>query len=36
MTIEKLKSGSYRIVQMHEGKRYRVTIDHKPTQKEAM
>ena len=36
MTIEKLPSGSYRIVQMYEGKRYRVTVDHKPTQKEAL
>lgn len=36
MTIEQLPSGSYRIVQMYQGKRYRVTIDHKPTQKEAL
>lgn len=36
MTIEKLPSGSYRVVQMYEGKRYRVTVDHKPTQKEAL
>lgn len=36
MTIEKLKSGSYRIKQMYQGKMYRVTVDHKPTQKEAM
>ena len=35
MTIEQLKSGSYRITQMYQGKRYRVTIDHKPTNKEA-
>lgn len=35
MTIEQLKSGSYRITQMHQGKRYRVTVDHKPTAKEA-
>ena len=36
MNIEKLKSGSYRITQMVEGKRYRATIDHKPTSTEAM
>lgn len=36
MTIEKLKSGNYRITQMIDGKRYRKTIDHKPTQIEAM
>lgn len=36
MTIEKLKSGSYRLTQMYEGKRYRTTIDHKPSQKEAI
>lgn len=35
MTIEKLKSGSYRIRQMYEGKVYRVTVPYKPTQKEA-
>ena len=35
MTIEKLKSGKYRVVQMVDGKRYRVTLDHKPTKKEA-
>ena len=35
MTIERLKSGNYRITQMYKGKRYRFTIDHKPTQKEA-
>lgn len=35
MTIEKLPSGSYRIKQMYKGKRYTVTVDHKPTQKEA-
>lgn len=35
MTIEQLKSGSYRITQMYQGKRYRVTVDHKPTKKEA-
>lgn len=36
MTIEKLSSGSYRIRQTYKGKRYSVTVDHKPTQKEAM
>lgn len=36
MTIEKLPSGSYRITQMVDGKRYRKTVDHKPTQKETM
>jgi integrase len=35
MTIEKLPSGNYRITQMVNGKRYRITVDHKPTQKEA-
>lgn len=35
MTIEKLPSGNYRIVQMYKGKRYRVTVDHKPSQIEA-
>ena len=35
MTIEKLKSGSYRIRQMDKGKLYLVTIDHKPTKAEA-
>lgn len=35
MTIEKLKSGKYRIRQMVDGKRYNVTVDHKPTVKEA-
>lgn len=35
MNIEKLPSGSYRIQQIYNGKRYRVTVDHKPTQKEA-
>ena len=34
MTIEKLPSGSYRVKQMHKGKTYRITFDHKPTQKE--
>lgn len=36
MNIEKLKSGSYRITQMIEGKRYRATVDHKPTSAEAV
>lgn len=34
MHIEKLPSGSYRVTQMYKKKRYRVTFDHKPTQKE--
>lgn len=36
MNIEKLKSGSYRITQMVQGRRYRATVDHKPTATEAM
>ena len=36
MTIEKLPSGSYRIRQTIDKKRYSVTVDHKPTQAEAM
>lgn len=36
MTIEKLPSGSYRIKKQVNGKRYTVTVDHKPTQKEAI
>lgn len=36
MTIEELKSGSYRIKQMVNGTTYRVTIDHKPSKKEAL
>lgn len=36
MYIEKLKSGSYRITQKYEGKRYRATVDFKPTPKEAL
>lgn len=36
MTIEQLPSGNYRIKQMYQGKTYRVTVDHKPTQKEAL
>lgn len=35
MTIDKLKSGTYRIRQMYKGKVYTVTLDHKPTMKEA-
>lgn len=35
MTITKLPSGSYRVEHMEKGKRYRFTIDHKPSQKEA-
>lgn len=34
MTIEK-RGNSYRIKQMYQGKYYSVTVDHKPTQKEA-
>ena len=36
MEIEKLPSGSFRIRQMYEGKRYSVTVDHKPSKKEAL
>lgn len=36
MTIEKLPSGSYRIRQTHNGKRYSVTVDTKPTQAQAL
>lgn len=36
MTIEKLKSGSYRIKQMVNGTTYRITVDHKPSNKEAL
>lgn len=35
MTIEKLPSGNYRIKQMVNGKTYRITVDHKPSQTEA-
>lgn len=35
MTIEKLKSGSYRITEMYKGRRYRKTMSYKPTKKEA-
>ena len=34
MKIEKLPSGSYRATKMYKGKRYRVTFDHKPNDKE--
>lgn len=36
MTIEELPSGSYRVVKMYKGKRYRVTFDHLPDEKEAL
>ena len=35
MTIEKLPSGKYRIVEMRNGVRYRQVVDHKPTKSEA-
>lgn len=35
MTIEELKSGSYRVKQMVNGVVYRVTVDHEPKEKEA-
>lgn len=35
MTIEELKSGSYRVTEMYKGKRFRITFDKKPTKKEA-
>jgi integrase len=35
MKIEKLPSGNYRIRQQYNGKRYSVTLDYKPTTKEA-
>lgn len=35
MTIEKLPSGSYRISESKNGKRYRITVQHKPTKAEA-
>lgn len=34
MKIEERASGSYRATKMYKGKRYRVTFDHKPTEKE--
>lgn len=36
MTIEKLKSGSYRIRQMEKGKYYSIVVDHKPSKNEAV
>ncbi len=36
MTIEKLPSGNYRISEMKDGKRVRMTLDHKPTKAEAL
>lgn len=35
MTIEKLPSGNYRISEMRNNTRYRITLDHKPTKNEA-
>lgn len=35
MTIDKLPSGNYRVRQMVNGTTYRVTCDHKPSEKEA-
>ena len=35
MTIEKLKSGSYRISETRNGVRHRLTIPYKPSKKEA-
>lgn len=36
MNLEKLPSGSYRAKKMYKGKLYRVTFDHKPSDKEVM
>ena len=36
MHIEKLPSGSYRITQTENGVRYRITLDHKPSNAEAV
>ena len=36
MTVEKLKSGSYRIRQAYNGVRYSVTVPYKPTKKECL
>lgn len=36
MTIEKLSSGSYRVRQMIDGKRYSVTVPYKPSKQQAM
>ena len=35
MTIEKLKSGNYRVSEQRNGRRVRFTVDHKPTKAEA-
>lgn len=35
MTIEPRPNGKYRIVEMRNGKRYRITVDHEPKKKEA-
>lgn len=35
MTIEKRANGNYRIVEMRNGIRYRITLDHKPSKNEA-
>lgn len=34
MKLEKLPSGSYRVKKIYKGKTYRVTFDHKPTERE--
>ena len=34
MKLEKLPSGSYRAQKMYKGQRYRITFDHKPTERE--
>lgn len=34
MKLEQLPSGSYRAQKVYKGKRYRITFDHKPTEKE--
>ena len=36
MTIERLSSGSYRVRQMVDGKRYSITVPYKPTRQQAM
>lgn len=36
MTIEQLPSGSYRVRQMYNGKRYTITVPYKPSKKEAV
>ena len=35
MNITKLPSGNYQIREMHNGKRYSVTVPYKPSKKEA-